>query len=198
MIKISPILIWFYHLLFVSHGSATKCTDSNSAELLLLKSELDLLKTQFTTLKMEHDDLQAKYLKLKPSEPAPIVLFSAYHNKYNFEAGSYLHFKDFHAEHNSGFILSSGIFITPLKGTYTFSFFGGHSYIESTIVQVEKNGLIVARVMGSGDSGFGDTLSYGWSLDLNPGDEVRLKVLTGTIHSGNDYTVFNGYLINTL
>ena len=52
--------------------------------------------------------------------------------------------------------------------------------------------------MGSGDSGFGDTLSYGWSLDLNSGDEVRLKVLTGTIHSGNDYTVFNGYLINTL
>ena len=189
-------LFWFWPLLLASYGSSTKSTDSNSAELFLLKYELDKLKTLFTTLKMEHEDLQAKYLNLQPSEPAPIVLFSAYHNKYNFEAGSYLHFKDFHADHNSGFNLSSGIFYTPLKGTYTFSFFGRHSVIESTIVQVEKNGLIVARVMGSGDNGFGDTLSYGWSLDLNPGDEVRLKVLTGTIHSGNDYTVFNGYLIN--
>ena len=89
----------------------------------------------------------------------------------------------------------SGNFNVPVTGTYHFSFSAQNHCDDSEYdrVYVYKNGNSDHRVLMAIDCTF---TGASWTMSLNKGDDVKLRVTTGELYSKSDYiTHFSGYLI---
>ena len=143
------------------------------------------------------------YINYSPVDE--IVLFSAYGVETRSNAGDYIGFTGFHAEHGSQFDLRTGTFVAPINGVFEFDFSLyyqlKYSYYDAR-VEVELNGRKVLSVRAQRPTDKGDHLSYfghHWILNMYQNDRIRLKVITGQIPSGADaYNVFNGKYVRPL
>ena len=92
---------------------------------------------------------------------------------------------------------SSGIFTCKTRGTYLFVV-SGHTQNDSEIdVHLNDVNEMILRNTGSGNYG---NLSFTWSLTLNPGDRVQLRIRSGTFYvqptSSYPYRMyFSGFLL---
>ena len=95
-------------------------------------------------------------------------------------------FKDFTVKSGNTFNLSTGTFTVPVSGIYEFTFSGYSAAGTSCGVEVYKNGNVnIHGFYISNDSSNYDSkkLESSWTVTLNAGDTMRLKVRTGKLFS---------------
>ena len=137
------------------------------------------------------------YVNTSP-EPAQIM-FSVYSDKSeDIAAGNYVDFDHTWVNNGNHFSLSNGAFIAPIHGNYEFSF-SGHSYVGIYAqIQVLKNGNKVQEFRTMDDAHL-DNISPTWIIELKAGDEIRLRVSYGSLHSdSSSYRTFSGKLLEFL
>ena len=97
------------------------------------------------------------------------------------------------------FDLSSGTFTAPLKGVYEFSFTGNSDDNVACIIYVYKNDVMIHGIRskyGSSNQKNYANLASSWLVQLDAGDKMKLKVVSGQLHSnGNMYRIFNGKIL---
>ena len=146
------------------------------------------------------------YMNYMPT--AEFVIFSAFKSSGGMHDGNYLQmFSGFNANHGDSFSLSSGIFKAPFKGTFQFSFAGKYETrnhdsdevcVENGIHVMKNNELINTFTAYSAGAEYENYvngyLTFDFSIDLEPNDEIRLKV-KGTNNSGFSFESANDYHI---
>lgn len=98
----------------------------------------------------------------------------------------------------NSFDISTGIFKTPVDGTYqfTFSSITGSVSPSFAYVYVQKNGLNHLLIMEKNANGIWNKFGQTWVMNLLTGDQIGLYVFDGTIyiHYARQ-TIFTGELI---
>ena len=106
----------------------------------------------------------------------------------------YMRFEQLELDYGNAFDIDNGIFTVPLNGTYEFSL-TRHQGSEYAKIQVEINGVDQLRFHGS--SYTYDSICSTWLMVLNLGDQVRIRITDGKIHSDSSrYTIFTGRIVN--
>ncbi|XP_059351141.1 uncharacterized protein LOC132087951 [Daphnia carinata] len=100
--------------------------------------------------------------------------------------------------------IGTGVFTAPRAGIYTFHFNGMKHKPSDGELRGQSGAAHIGfylngQFMGRTEAGKGTkmgTLSYSTILELNAGDQVKLKLLYGILHdSGNLHTRFSGALL---
>ena len=130
------------------------------------------------------------------------MIFTAYSNSGCITNGNYIDFTNFLTNFGVGdqFTLKTGTFNSSKNGIYEFSFSGYHEFNGNTGIIVEKNGEPILSSLGSFNlKEHGLTSGFGWQVQLNVGDTIRLKVSQGKIYGGSFFhRIFNGKLLTIL
>uniref|UniRef100_A0A673AE44 C1q domain-containing protein n=1 Tax=Sphaeramia orbicularis TaxID=375764 RepID=A0A673AE44_9TELE len=99
-----------------------------------------------------------------------------------------------HVVTNVGNAYSSdtGIFTAPVRGVYYFSFSGHHGSTRSMGLRLMKNGQQMVTVYNHAAGNRHETATNGMALELNPGDQVymRLRQNTWVFDNINDHSTF--------
>merc|ERR1712012_1385578 len=117
----------------------------------------------------------------------------------NYDNGDYLDSYDgFLTEYGSSFSLTSGTFSAQRSGVYSFSASAYHYYQGDNNLFVMKNGQeeleFHSYARESGDNA--DILTISWMMELETGDNVRLKVTFGHFQCGSpNNCIFSGKFV---
>lgn len=120
----------------------------------------------------------------------------AYKTSGNVLSGNYLDSYDgFLTEYGSSFSLSSGTFNAHRDGVYSFSASAYHYDQGQNRLSVMKNGQkeldFSSYARETNDNC--DTLTFSWMMELEAGDNVRIKVTSGRFICGSVYNcIFSG------
>jgi len=184
-----------------------------------LRQELDSLKPSFRR-RRAFDDHDAEGPQRPPQQrpnaltedkvKRPVIAFDAFRNQPFYKAQSYLTFNGTTVNIGGAFDPSTGLFIAPVSGVYSFSFHGLTYDGTATHIKIMKNGENVGgayrRHEGEGDEEH-ESLKAGLKkaegmlaqsllLELVEGDEVAVYAYHGNLRDGAwHYTHFTGYLI---
>uniref|UniRef100_A0A672YGZ6 Cerebellin 7 n=1 Tax=Sphaeramia orbicularis TaxID=375764 RepID=A0A672YGZ6_9TELE len=92
---------------------------------------------------------------------------------------------------------ATGIFTAPVRGVYYFSFSGHNISSRSMGLRLMKNGQQMVTVYNHAAGNRYETATNGMALELNPGDQVymRLRQNTWVFDNINDHSTFVGYLL---
>ena len=134
------------------------------------------------------------YLNYMPS--AEFVMFSAFRNS-SVSGSQDITYTGYHANYGNSFSLNSGIFTSPISGTFQFSFSGQYNSYHNAVVQIIKNGQIISHhfcysTWKDGYPYFDGNIAFTISLTLDKGDEVKLHFEGGNLYSD---IIFEGKFI---
>ncbi|XP_029994809.1 cerebellin-4-like isoform X2 [Sphaeramia orbicularis] len=92
---------------------------------------------------------------------------------------------------------ATGIFTAPVRGVYYFSFSGHNISSRPMGLRLMKNGQQMVTVYNHAAGNRYETATNGMALELNPGDQVymRLRENTWVFDNSNDHSTFVGYLL---
>ena len=140
----------------------------------------------------------------------PVIAFDAFRNQPFYEAQTYLTFNGTTVNIGNAFDETTGKFIAPVSGIYSFSFHGLTYDGTATHIKIMKNGENVGgayrRHEGEGDEEH-ESLKAGLKkaegmlaqsilLELEKGDQVAVFAYHGNLRDGAwHYTHFTGYLL---
>ena len=131
------------------------------------------------------------YINTSP-EPNQIIFSAWSYKSEHIAAPNYITFDRFYITNGDYFDLASGVFTTPIKGTYEFTMTGhaidgGGCYIRIMVNEVEMHEIRIANY------GVGSPTLI---LPLKQNDKVRLQVNEHTCSSrSNMYRTFSGKLL---
>ena len=111
-----------------------------------------------------------------------------------YQGPGHMRFEQLELDYGNAFDIDNGIFTAPLNGTYEFSL-TRHRGSDYADILVERNGIDQLRFHGSSYSY--DSICPTWLMVLNLGDQVRIRIRSGTIYSDSSRnTIFTGRIIN--
>ncbi|XP_017277650.1 caprin-2-like [Kryptolebias marmoratus] len=95
---------------------------------------------------------------------------------------------------------TTGIFTAPVKGVYYFSFSGHNVSTKPMGLRLMKNGEQMVTVYNHPSGDRYETASNGMTLQLEPGDQVYMKLRQNTwiFDNSNDHSTFIGHLLFSL
>ncbi len=102
-----------------------------------------------------------------------------------------------HGCHNIGghYSTSTGKFTAPLSGVYAFQFTCYRNNADDAEVDLFLGSQAVSVARERTDGGSYDTLTIATILELSANDEVKTRVVLGTIYVETNVHSFSGYLI---
>jgi len=124
----------------------------------------------------------------------PLIHFYAQRDAGNVSANQVVVFNNAYQNAGNAYDTSTGIFTAPVSGLYWFGNTvlknGGDCDVEIWIDGSPKVGKHSSRASNTHDS-----TSWSGVFYLNANQNIKCVVSAGTVHSGNFWSTFTGYLI---
>ena len=131
-----------------------------------------------------------------PSSDFGRIAFAALRNSGHVAAGNTISYNVLIANVGNAFSHETGIFTCPQSGSYSFSFSAEIDGSSDIHVYMTRNGHNEVLIDNHGNVTY-TNLSYVWSLKLQRGDKIQMKVYSGDkLYVGSERHVhFSGHLV---